>query len=76
MADLNKLQSNINKAHCSSLTEHFCNYNYVNARGMMTVYIFSTINPKVATYTTAVRNVYSMKLLKDGFRTVMINGHY
>lgn len=40
------------------------------------VYFSSTINPEGATYAIALRNVNGMKLLKDSYSTIMLDGHH
>lgn len=42
----------------------------------MTVCFYSIVTPEGLTYPTAVQNVDDVKLLKDGYFTVMLDGCY
>lgn len=43
---------------------------------MKKVYFFSTVNPEDEPYATALHNVEEMKVLKDGYCMVIVNGHH
>lgn len=73
IVDASNPLGNIDEAHCRALLESFRNYNENYAHRMMTVYFSTRVDPKGATYATAVRSVDGMKMLKYGYRMVIID---
>lgn len=63
-ADVNNPLRDFDEVHYCSLAEAFCDWDYGNARGMMILYVSTTINTKGAIYPTDAYNVNEMKLLK------------
>lgn len=63
----------IDSSRCCTMAESFRNYKYDFVRGMMKVYFSNTVNLNGVTCTTAVHNVNGMKLLMDGYCTIMLN---
>lgn len=60
------------KTHSRMLAKLLCNYNYHDARAIMKVYFFCTVNPDIVTYMTTVYLVDVMLLMKDGYHMVML----
>lgn len=73
---LNNPLRGIDEAHCRALVELPRSYKCHSAPNMMAAYILSAVDPEVASYAGAVHNIQGRKLLKDGYRMVMIDGRY
>lgn len=76
VVDPTKLLPIVDEAYCCAPAEPFRNHRYDYARGMMMVYLSSTVNSEGTTYVTAVYTVNYMMLLKDGYCMLMLDAHY
>lgn len=66
----------MNDGHCRKLTKLQCDHQQRFLRGTMTPYPFDTVNENGVMFTSPSRNVEIMKVLKDGYRTVMLGGRH
>lgn len=73
--DANNPFHNIDEAYCRAQNESVGSYNYNYARGLLTVYLSSTVNPEGGVCVSAVHTVDGMMLLKVGYFLVMSDGH-
>lgn len=64
----------IEQAHCSKLDKIFRNYNQDYSRGALALFFSSTVNPDRVTYPISVKIFDGMKLLKDCYHMVMLDG--
>lgn len=76
IADPNNPLRDVDAAHCHVLADSLCNYNSDYVRGIITMYLTSTVKPEGATYAIAVHTVASIKVSKDGYCMVMLDGHH
>lgn len=76
IVDLDSRLCDIDGSHCCVLGELFRNYNYKYTRTMKTVYAFSAINQEGTSYRITVQNVGIMRLQKDGYCMLMLDGRH
>lgn len=75
IANPNSAQREIDEAHYRTLAESSLSNNYDFTRFITTLLLLSTIYPEFTTYGTAAHNLNRIKLLKDSYYIVMLDGH-
>lgn len=71
----NRALREIDRPHCRPLARSLLISHHGYARQRMTLYISFTVNSKGAICAMAVHYVGGMKLLKEGYGRVILNGH-
>lgn len=74
IAYLSNSLCNICEAHCRALAMKFRNDNYDYAHSAKAVYSSFTVSREGVTHATDMHNVYGIKLRKDGYCMVMLDG--
>lgn len=72
----NQALHDIDEAHCRNQTQSFCYYSLYYALGLITVYFSAAVNQVSLPHAIAVHQVDGKKVLKQDYRTVILDGHY
>lgn len=72
--DPNSPLHNNDVVHCHTLVATVRHYNHEYVRGIMTVYFSLTVNPEGVTYASAVHNFYRLKVQKNSYCMLKLNG--
>lgn len=66
----------IDKTHCSTLAELFCNYTFRCMRELVTIYFSAALTPAGLSHAVAVHPVDCDKVLKEDCHMVMLSGRH